>query len=180
MSSSMRLGVVGRECAAGAAELVVEGDAGGEREQALADAGSEAVQRAGAVAFEGEQVFEGPEDALDALADWRQLRPWAGLVVAAWADDQRVAVEHSGVELAAGVALVADHDQRAGARAAVDQVQADIAFVGLGAGERDRAWGAVEREQAVQAEPPEEAAVAAAIPVVGGVGEPAAAHRLNR
>src|ERR1700742_2946287 len=180
MSSSTRSGAVVGQCAGGAAEVVVERDAGGEREQALADAGSEAVQGAGAVAFEREQVFEGPEDALDPLADRGQVRSGAGFVFAAWADDQRLAGTHGGGEVAAGVALVADHDQRPAALAAVDEVQADVAFVAFGAGERDRAWGAVEREQPVQPEAPEEAAVAAAGAVVGGVAELAAAHALGR
>src|SRR3954469_4414300 len=61
MSSSMPLGAVVGERAGGAAELVVERDAGGEGEQALADPGSEAVQGASAVAFERQEVFEGPE-----------------------------------------------------------------------------------------------------------------------
>jgi hypothetical protein len=52
--------------AAGAVEFVVEGDAGGEGGEALADAGAEAVESVGGVAFEGREVFEGPEDALDA------------------------------------------------------------------------------------------------------------------
>ena len=39
-------------------EEVVEADRGGEREEALADACAEAVQAAGAVAFEGEQVLQ--------------------------------------------------------------------------------------------------------------------------
>jgi hypothetical protein len=50
----------------------------------------------------------------------------------------------------------------------------------LGAGERDRAWGAIQREQAVQAKAPEGAAVAAAIPVVGGIAQSAAADGLHR
>src|SRR3954453_16908758 len=75
MSSSTRSGGVVDEGAAGAAELGVERDAGGEGEQSLADACSEAVQGAGAVAFEREQVFAGPEDAFDALADRGQVRP---------------------------------------------------------------------------------------------------------
>src|SRR5215213_4076377 len=180
MNCSTRSGAVVDERAAGAAEVVVERDAGGECQEALADAGSEAVQGAGAVAFEGQEVFEGPEDRLDALSDRGQVRSWAGLVFAARADDDRVARVHLGGEVAAGVALVADDDQRSGAPAAVDEVQADIAFVDLGAGERDRAWGAIQREQAVQSEPPKEAAVAAAVPVVGGVGELAAADGFHR
>src|SRR3954465_15219803 len=110
MTCSTRLGAVVDECAAGAAEVMVEGDAGGEREQALAEAGSEAVQGAGAVAFEAEQVFEGPEDALDPLADRGQVRAGAGFVFAAWADDQRVAVEHLGLKFAVFLALVLYHD----------------------------------------------------------------------
>src|SRR5687768_6471105 len=78
MSSSMRSGAVVDERAAGAAEVVVERDRGGQSEQALADSGSEAVEGAGAVAFECQQVFEGPEDALDPLADRGQVRSWAG------------------------------------------------------------------------------------------------------
>src|SRR5215217_945286 len=167
MSSSTRSGAVVGECAAGAAEVVVERDAGGECEQALADAGSEAVEAAGAVAFEGEEVFAGPEDALDALADRGQVRPEAGFVVAAGTHDQRFAGEHLGLEVAAGVALVTDHDQRAGARDTVDELQADVAFVALGRGECDRAWGAVKGEQAMQPEAPEVAAVAAAVAVIG-------------
>src|SRR5918999_837669 len=83
MSCSTSSGAVVDERAGGAAELVVEGDAGGEGEQALADPCSQPVQGAGAVAFEAEQVFERPEDALDALADRRQVRPGAGFVLAA-------------------------------------------------------------------------------------------------
>src|SRR4051794_13406858 len=117
MSSSMPLGAVVDERAAGAAEVVVECDAGGEREQALADACAQAVQGARAVAFEAKQVFAGPEDALDALADRGQMWPGAGLVLAARADDQRLAVEHRGGEVAAGVGLVAGGGQRPRGRA---------------------------------------------------------------
>ena len=72
-------GVVG-ECAAGAAELVVEGDAGGEREQPQRDAGEQVAGCSGAVSFEGEQVFAGREDRLDPLPD---RRAGAGLFVGA-------------------------------------------------------------------------------------------------
>jgi hypothetical protein len=67
----------------------------------------------------------------------------------------------------------------AGARAAFKQGEADIAFGGLGRGQKQRPRGAVEREQSVQAEAPEVATVTDAIAVVGGVGEPAAAGRLE-
>src|SRR5215218_5077748 len=106
IDSARRLGDVVGEGAAGAAEPVVEVDAGGEGEQALKDPRAEVSQCAGAVAFEREQVFGGPEDRLDALADG--LDVWAGLgFIGASGADQRGAevVEGSG-ELTAGVALI--------------------------------------------------------------------------
>lgn len=153
MSSSAWLGGVGGEVAAGAAEVVVEGDGGGEREQALADASAQAVQCPCAVAFEGEEVFEGPEDALDTLSDRCQVQSSAGFVFAARADDVGVAIMHRGGEVAACVALVADDDDAPGALDAFDERQADIALVKLWARQRDRARGAVQREQAVQPKP---------------------------
>jgi hypothetical protein len=48
--------------------LVVVGDAGGEREQAYADADAEVVQGAGTVAFETEGAFGALDDRFDALA----------------------------------------------------------------------------------------------------------------
>jgi hypothetical protein len=54
--------------------LVVEGDGGGEGEETLQDALSEAREGAGAVALEGEGALAAPEDALDALADRRDRR----------------------------------------------------------------------------------------------------------
>ncbi|MEO6349098.1 MAG: hypothetical protein ABIP53_00415 [Candidatus Limnocylindrales bacterium] len=73
MIDSTALGGVVDDCAAGSAELVVEADAGGECEQAGADA--------------GEQDFAGEEDRLDPPADRCQPRPALGLVVAGWTDD---------------------------------------------------------------------------------------------
>ena len=73
IDATVLCGVVG-DCAAGSAELVVEGDAGCEREQADGDAGEEVAWAAGAVAFEGEEVFAGPEDGLDSLPDGGEVR----------------------------------------------------------------------------------------------------------
>jgi hypothetical protein len=58
--------------------LVVEGDGGGEGQEALQDALSDAGEGSGAVALEGEDVLAGPEDALDPLADRREVWPWPG------------------------------------------------------------------------------------------------------
>src|SRR6266545_3151154 len=74
MSSAMRSGGVSDEAAAGAAELVVEHDGGGECGEASAEADAEVSQGARAVAFQGEDVLEGPEDRLDPLADRREMR----------------------------------------------------------------------------------------------------------
>ena len=54
---------------------MVEGDAGDEREEAAARGGSDAVEGAGSVAFEGEYVFQGVEDRFDSLADRGEVRP---------------------------------------------------------------------------------------------------------
>src|ERR671922_263846 len=128
MVDSARLGAVVDECTAGAPELVVEGDRGGPAE-AREDAFAQSGERAGAVAFEREQVFAGPEDRLDALADRRQMRAGAGFVLAARSDDRGAALADGGGELAPGVALVAQQRLAAAAPAALQQHQADVAFV---------------------------------------------------
>jgi hypothetical protein len=144
------------------------------------EAGAQGVQFAGAVAFEAEHVLARLEDALDALADRREVRPSAGLVLAARADDQRVELGGLVFELAARVALVSRDGEPACARHAGQHVQADLALAGLGTGQRQRAWCAVGREQSVQAKAPEEPAVAGAVAVVGGVCQRASTHRLDR
>jgi hypothetical protein len=161
------------------AEAVVEGDCGGEREEACADAGGEAVQGWGAVAFEGEQVVAGLEDRLDPLSDRREVQPFSGLAFAARPHDRCVELGGGAFEVAAGVAFVAEHVEVSGSRAALEQREAGVAFGGLGRGESQRAWGAVEGEQPVQAEAPEVAAVTDAGAVIGCVGELAATGRLD-
>src|SRR5215218_6189886 len=92
----------------GAAELVVERNAGGECEQADADADEQVARRAGAVAFEAEQVFAGPEDQFDPLPDRRQVRRGVWFGLPRRPDDGRAEGGDAVGELAAGVALVAD------------------------------------------------------------------------
>jgi hypothetical protein len=152
---------------------VVEGDGGGEREESAGQAGSEAVQGAGAVALEGEDVLGGPVDRLDSLADRREVQPFAGLVFAAGAHDRGVKRGEVGFELGAAEVLVADQRQElAGCSAAArDQSQADLLFVDLGEVSAIRAGCAVHRAQGVQAKPVKEAAVAGAVAVVGSVAE---------
>src|SRR3954462_932758 len=107
VDSARRLGDVVDERAGGAAEPVVEVDAGGEREQALQDAGAQVVQGASAVAFEGEQVLGGPVDRLDALTQRRDVRGVVGFIGSGGADQGGTQRGDGGGELPAGVALVA-------------------------------------------------------------------------
>src|SRR4029077_9771309 len=125
MVDSTRLGDVVDECAARSSELVVEDDARGEAEEALEDAFSDAWERAAAVAFEGEEVFEGPEDRLDALADRRETRSSAGFVFAARTHDRGVQFVDLAGKVPAGVALVAQQRLAAGASGASKQLKAD-------------------------------------------------------
>src|SRR5229473_1307671 len=96
MTSSTGSGNVVDEGAWWPAEAVVEADRCGEREEACSDPGCEAVEGAGAMAFEGEDVFAGLEDRLDALADRREVRPTGRFVFAAGPHDR-------GVEFGGGV-----------------------------------------------------------------------------
>ena len=73
-----RSGGVAGEGAAGASELVVEVDAGAEREQADGDSGAQVGVCSGAVSFEAEEVFAGLEDAFDALSDIESRRVVVG------------------------------------------------------------------------------------------------------
>ena len=132
MVDSTGSGDVVDECAAGAAEFVVEGDAGGEAEEALEDAFFDAVEGAGAVAFEGEQVFACPEDRLDPLPDRGEVGSLSGFVFSAGPHDRRVEVADGVGELAAGVALVAEQCFAAVALAAGEQFESDLALVALG------------------------------------------------
>jgi hypothetical protein len=131
MIDSARLGAVVDECTAWASELVVDGDCRGEAAEAGENAFPEAGQGAGAVAFEGEEVFAGPEDRFDALADRREVRAVTGFVFAARADERGIALADLGGEVSPGVALVAQQRFAAVAADAVQKHEADFALVDL-------------------------------------------------
>src|SRR5215210_9178104 len=160
MSSATGLRGVAGERAAGAAELVVERDGGGERGEAAGQPDAQVFKRAGAVALEREDVLAGLKDRLDALAQRREVRAAAGLVLAAGALDGRVQRGQLGLEVLAAEVLVADQQQHlAGlALAACDQLQTDELLVDLRRGQGERSGGAVGREKGVQPEDPEVAA----------------------
>lgn len=130
------------------------------------------------MALEGEDVLAGPEDALDPLADRREVWPLAGLVFSAGTHDRGLQVAGRFRELFAGVALVGDHGLSASPLCAGEQLQRDLALVELGGRQRDRSRSAIRGAQGVQPEPPEEPAVAGAIPIVSGIGELRALDRL--
>ncbi len=177
MVDSARLGAVVDECAAGTAELVVERDGRCEADHALQDAFAQAREGAGAVAFEREDVFASPDDAFDALADRREMRPAAGLVAAAWPDDRGVQFADCLGERTAGVALVAEQGFAPLAAAALKHSQCDIALIGLGRRERQGARGAVGREDRVQPKTPEIAAVTGAPAVIRRIAQSGATDR---
>jgi hypothetical protein len=110
---------------------MVENDRGSQAAEPGQDAFAEALEGAGAVAFEGEDVFGGPEDRFDALTDRREVRSLTGLVFAARAHDGGLAPGDLVCELASGVALVADQGYRAVASDAVQEHQPDVSFVAL-------------------------------------------------
>src|SRR5580698_356896 len=178
MIDSAGLGAVVDECAAGASELVVEGDRGGEAEEALKDSLSEAGEGAGAVVLEGEGSLAAPEDALYALADRREVWASAGLVFAAGSDDRGVHLADTGGELASRVALIADQRDRALPACAGEQLKRDVPLITFGGSYRDRSGCPVGRGQQVQPETPEEPAVAGAVAVVSGIAECRALDRL--
>src|SRR5271154_6052764 len=178
MIDSTVLGAVVDECSAWASESVVEGNGGGEGEQALQDPLPEAREGAGAVALERQGSLAAPEDALDALADRREMWAMAGLVFAARPEDRRVHLADGLGECRAGIALVADQGHAAVAAGAQQQLEGDVALIAFGRGHRDRSGRTVRGEDRVQPEAPEEPAVAAAIPIVGGIPERGALDRL--
>src|SRR5659263_194233 len=120
-------GAVVDEGTTGASQPVVEADADRQAEEAREDALTQPGHGARPVALQGEQVLAGPEDRLDALADGRQVRTVARLVLACRAHDEGAQLGHGGREVAPGVALVAD-EHRAAARRAPQQLKADLAL----------------------------------------------------
>src|SRR5664279_1300465 len=157
-STAGRLGVVGGEVAWGSSEAVVERDRGGQGEELGGQAGAQGVQFSSAVGFEAEHLLGGLEDALHTLADGRQVRAAAGFVLASGAEDEGAESRGVALKVPAGVALVADDRDRAVVVKAAEHVQADFALADLRARQRQRPGSAVEREDPMQPEAPEEAA----------------------
>ena len=171
-------GVVG-EGAAGSSELVVESDAGGEREEPCCDPGSQVGWCSGAVVLEAQEVFEGEEDGFDPLPDRREMDACVGFVFAGWPDDQAAQLADGLFELAAGVALVTD-DRLAAVERPREHRQRDLTFGTVSRDEGGGPGGAVGGAEQVQPQTPEPAGVALAVAVATDVSQRGAACRLNR
>src|SRR6516225_9049544 len=93
-------------------ELPAVPDAGGEGEDALADACPDSFWAVAAVQFERELALGGVDDRLDPLADAAELAEPGLLVFAVGADEHGVQRGNGLLEFAAGESFVADDDLR--------------------------------------------------------------------
>src|ERR1019366_8177232 len=98
----------------GVPEQPVVPDAGGEGEQALADARPDAFGDVAAVVFERELAFERVVDRLDPLTHTAELAEPFGFAFAVGADELRVKRGDDLLELLAGEAFITDDELLAG------------------------------------------------------------------
>src|ERR671918_418501 len=179
MTCSTPSGHEGHERAARTPEPGVDVDTGGEGEQPRSDPRPEVVDRARSMALEGEQVLAGLKDRLDPLADRRQVRPTARLVLAGGAKQGRAEAFDLAVELGSRIAPVAD-DRLAARKRRREQLLRDLALADVGGRQGPGAGGAVGGEDAVQAHPPEVPGMACAVAVRAPGSELGAARGLDR
>jgi hypothetical protein len=126
-----------------------------------------------------ERSLAAPEDALDALADGRQMWTSPALVFTSRSEDRRVHVTDGLCECSSGIALVADQGLPAQAAGSQQELERHIALVAFGRSHRNRPGRPVGREDRVQPKAPEEPAVTRAIPAINGVAERRALDRLT-
>src|SRR5436190_24382639 len=128
MIDSARLRHEGDQAAGRTAKMVVEPDAGGQGQEAHATR-PEPFWSAGTVALQAEQVLEGLEDRLDALADAPQVGTRARrLIPPGRADHVAAELGHGALEAAPDIALVADHELAA-AQAARQEIEGHRALL---------------------------------------------------
>jgi len=154
---------------AGTAQLVIEADAGGQAQKALQYALFESRKGSGSVAFQRKDVFAGPENGLDALADGSEMQPLADLVLALGPDVNSPKIHDCGAELLACISLVGQQGFPATAPAAPEKLQSHLTFIALGRGKAKRSGSAVGGEDGMQAYSPEVAGMTGAVSVVRDV-----------
>jgi len=133
-------------------------DAGSEGKESESDAGAQAGEGSGAVAFEPELAFAGLKGRLDPLADGAKAAVAARFVFAVGAQERRSMVGHELLEFPAGEVLVGDH-RVPGDRDAVEHLGRDDSFADVRAGQFPADRHPVACGDQVEPETPEPAAV---------------------
>jgi len=155
------------------AGAVVVPDRCGHGQQALKDAHEDPTWGVSTVLFQIELSLKGVEDRLDALAE-RFEEPAAGsfgFALASTAQQLDAALGDAGLELSPEVILVHKQDLPSSGsgqgEVVVEKAEQDLAFVGLGAGQREPDGQPVQGRDQVQPQPPEEPRIACAVTVFG-------------
>ena len=173
-------GAVVDEGAAGPTQPVVEADAGGQAEEAREDALAQARQGARPVALQGEQVLAGPEDRSRCAGGWApgaDRCPRSSLRCRAHHRGTRARRRRRRTRARRSPCRRRAARRRGGA--AFEQLEADLALVAPGIGQRERPRRAVGRAEGVQAKAPEPARVGGAVAVAGDLAEGRALGRLT-
>src|ERR687897_2595926 len=178
MTDSKGSVVVGQERSLdGLTGAVVVPDRGGQGQDALYDADPDPGGGVTAVLLQVELALEGVVDGLDDLAQrLEELAPGPRvLALAGRAQQLEAGVDKGGLEVAAEVVLVGDHDLpgSSGAQVGVGGQDAEqgLALVGLGAGQGEPDRQPVQGAQQVQPQSPEVARMAGAVAVFGPPGQ---------
>jgi hypothetical protein len=114
-----------------------------------------------------------------ALADRREVRATAGLVLSVGPEDRGSHLACICGELASRVALIADHGHQPVAASASQQLQRNITLVAFRGRDRDGSRCPIGCGQQVQPEAPEVPAMAGAPSIVRGIPQRRALHRLT-
>ena len=143
MIDSTESGDIVDQRTAGATQLVIEHDAGRQREKTLEDALPDTGEGTRAVAFEGQDVLAGPKDRLNPLADRGKVHAVSGLVGASGTHDRGIHLTDGVGEIAAGIALIAQEGLAARSLTTRQQLEAHLALVAVGRGQTQSPGGAV-------------------------------------
>jgi hypothetical protein len=163
------------------AGVVVVPDRRGQGQDALQDSHHDSGWGVAPMTFQVELALEGVVDRLDGLAQGlEQVRSGSlAFAFAGWSQQPQPLRGQGGLELGAVVLPVGDEGLpgpvRGQGRVGGQDSQEGLAFVGFGAGEREGDGQAAEGGDQVQAQPPEVARMAGAVPVFGPSGQVRAA-----